>query len=161
MFTLFHEGNLNSGQLGRSQKVWFNWGNGCLNFCQDTNHLTMRELLQCTWGKLLAHILQAKPSGIQFSLLINWILVHTIMVLSKHNNISSFFSFLVPIRSCREFAERCNSKTDGLYTIFLQKPNAAETVKVFCDMTHDGGGWTLLVTSASNKGWTKDNVKSR
>lgn len=83
----------------------------------------------------------------------------------KHSNISFFFSFLffflVPIRSCREFAERCNSKTDGLYTIFLQKPNAAETVKVFCDMTHDGGGWTLLVTSASNKGWTKDNVKSR
>lgn len=116
-------------------------------------------------GKCFARILQAEPSGIQFSQLINWNLVYTIMVLSKHSNISSFFSFLlfflVPIRSCREFAERCNSKTDGLYTIFLQKPNSAETVKVFCDMTHDGGGWTLLVTSASNKGWTKDNVKSR
>ena len=28
-------------------------------------------------------------------------------------------------------------------------------------MTHDNGGWTLLVTSATNKGWTKDSVKSR
>jgi len=28
-------------------------------------------------------------------------------------------------------------------------------------MTHDNGGWTLLLTSASNRGWTKDSVKSR
>ena len=74
--------------------------------------------------------------------------------------ILSFF-FTVPIRSCREFFERCNSKSDGLYTIYLQKPNAAETANVFCDMTHDDGGWTLLVTSASNQGWSKDNVKTR
>nr|XP_058946642.1 uncharacterized protein LOC131774603 [Pocillopora verrucosa] len=67
----------------------------------------------------------------------------------------------IPIRSCREFFERCHSKTDGIYTIYLQKPNSAETANVFCDMTHDNGGWTLLVTSATNKGWTKDSVKSR
>ena len=72
-----------------------------------------------------------------------------------------WFLFSVPIRSCREFFERCNSKSDGLYTIYLQKPNAAETANVFCDMTHDDGGWTLLVTSASNQGWSKDNVKTR
>ena len=28
-------------------------------------------------------------------------------------------------------------------------------------MTHDNGGWTLMITSATNQGWTKDNVKSR
>jgi len=67
----------------------------------------------------------------------------------------------IPIRSCREFLERCHSKTDGLYTIYLQKPNSAETGNVFCDMTHDNGGWTLMITSATNQGWTKDNVKSR
>lgn len=75
----------------------------------------------------------------------------------------TYFSpnFAVPIRSCREFLERCHSKTDGLYTIYLQKPNSAETGNVFCDMTHDNGGWTLMITSATNQGWTKDNVKSR
>ena len=124
----------------------------------------MREQLQCTGENVLRAFCKQNLVVSSF-LIINWNLVYIVMVLSKHSNMSSFFSFLlfflVPIRSCREFAERCNSKTDGLYTIFLQKPNSAETVKVFCDMTHDGGGWTLLVTSASNKGWTKDNVKSR
>ena len=60
-------------------------------------------------------------------------------VVMKVFPILSFF-FTVPIRSCREFFERCNSKSDGLYTIYLQKPNAAETANVFCDMTHDDGG---------------------
>lgn len=72
-----------------------------------------------------------------------------------------FSNLAVPIRSCREFLERCHSKTDGLYTIYLQKPNSAETGNVFCDMTHDNGGWTLMISSATNQGWNKDNVQSR
>jgi len=80
---------------------------------------------------------------------------------TKECNLQPCPSPKIPIRSCREFAERCHSKTDGLYTIYLQKANSAETVNVYCDMTHDNGGWTLLLTSASNRGWTKDSVKSR
>lgn len=30
-------------------------------------------------------------------------------------------------------------------------------VKTICDMTRDGGGWTLLVASYTNK-WTRQNV---
>lgn len=71
MFNYYFIKGVNSAHLGRSQKCLFDGGNGYLNFCQDTNHLTMREQLQCTRGKLLAHILQAKPSGIQFSNLVN------------------------------------------------------------------------------------------
>lgn len=83
----------------------------------------------------------------------------TIKISGEYSHI--FSNFAVPIRSCREFLERCHSKTDGLYTIYLQKPNSAETGNVFCDMTHDNGGWTLMITSASNQGWNKDNVQSR
>jgi hypothetical protein len=36
---------------------------------------------------------------------------------------------------------------DGVYTI--QTSSADPPVKVFCDMTKDGGGWTLLITLAS------------
>ena len=68
---------------------------------------------------------------------------------------------LVPLRSCREFYERCHRRRDGVYTVYLQDAHTAKQLKVFCDMTHDGGGWTLLVTSASNKGWTYQNVKNR
>ena len=71
------------------------------------------------------------------------------------------FDFPVQIRSCREFYERCHSRADGLYTIDVHEPNTAHVTKVYCDMTRDGGGWTLLVTSATNKDWTVDNVKKR
>ena len=43
---------------------------------------------------------------------------------------------------------------DGLYNIsILSNP-------VYCDMSRNGGGWTLLVSSHSNT-WTADNVKDR
>lgn len=47
--------------------------------------------------------------------------------------------------------------TDGVYTI---KP-ADREVQTFCKFSEHGGGWTLVLTSASDSGWTRDNVKSR
>ena len=44
---------------------------------------------------------------------------------------------------------------DGIYMI---RKNAHEYLPVYCDMTSESGGYTLLVTSASS-GWSKNEVK--
>ena len=45
---------------------------------------------------------------------------------------------------------------DGIYTV---TPKPGLTLKVYCDMTRNGGGWTLIVSSHTNQ-WNVDNVKS-
>jgi len=49
------------------------------------------------------------------------------------------------------------SLTDGIYTI---KPGDRK-IQTFCKFDEHGGGWTLVLTSATDNGWTRDNVKSR
>ncbi|XP_031555969.1 uncharacterized protein LOC116292757 [Actinia tenebrosa] len=78
---------------------------------------------------------------------------------SKLDFTVDFWGF--PIRSCREFYERCHKREDGLYNIYINEKVTAREIIVYCDMTHSHGGWTLLVTSATNDGWTADNIKSR
>ncbi|KAJ7394604.1 metalloendopeptidase [Desmophyllum pertusum] len=46
---------------------------------------------------------------------------------------------------------------DGVYTI---NPDGRGPVNTYCDMSRDGGGWTLLVTSHTNT-WTANNVRKR
>ena len=46
---------------------------------------------------------------------------------------------------------------DGVYPI---NPDGKGPVNTYCDMSRDGGGWTLLVTSHTHT-WTADNVKKR
>ncbi|CAB4026763.1 Hypothetical predicted protein, partial [Paramuricea clavata] len=64
----------------------------------------------------------------------------------------------VPVRSCLEYKRRCHANVDGVYTILSE--DGAET-KAYCDMTKDGGGWTLLVTSRSRGGWDGNTVLLR
>ena len=42
--------------------------------------------------------------------------------------------------------------------IYMIRKNSHEYLPVYCDMTSEPGGYTLLVTSASN-GWNKTEVK--
>ncbi|PFX13518.1 Disintegrin and metalloproteinase domain-containing protein 9 [Stylophora pistillata] len=46
---------------------------------------------------------------------------------------------------------------DGVYKIY---PTGSQPIMAYCDMSRDGGGWTLLVTSHTNT-WTTQNLKLR
>jgi hypothetical protein len=45
------------------------------------------------------------------------------------------------------------SLPDGLYWISNPNINGGSPVKIYADMTRNGGGWTLIVANASTNGW--------
>lgn len=51
--------------------------------------------------------------------------------------------------------EQNHDYPDGVYKIY---PTGPQPIMAYCDMSRDGGGWTLLVTSHTN-GWTAENVR--
>ena len=60
--------------------------------------------------------------------------------------------------SCRHLQqiaqERNRYYPDGVYKI---NPTGSQEILAYCDMSLDGGGWTLLVASHTNS-WTAQNV---
>ena len=50
------------------------------------------------------------------------------------------------------------SLPDGLYWITNPNINGGSPVKIYADMTRNGGGWTLIVANASTNGW--DDAKT-
>lgn len=60
--------------------------------------------------------------------------------------------------SCRHLQKIAQEKNryypDGVYKI---NPTGSQEILAFCDMSSDGGGWTLLVASHTNS-WTENNV---
>ena len=81
----------------------------------------------------------------------------------KNNSPSLTFSVLptTEVHSCRHLLSLGNETgvqfPDGVYTI---NPDGKGPVNTYCDMSRDGGGWTLLVTSHTNT-WTAKNVRKR
>lgn len=51
----------------------------------------------------------------------------------------------------------CCLVTDGIYTLTIN----GNEVKTYCDFTANGGGWTLVLTSATRTGWQKATLPER
>jgi len=58
-----------------------------------------------------------------------------------------------PGRSCLDIKQSFPGSVDGLYYII---PDGVNTIQVYCDMTRDGGGWTLFL-----KNWNGAAIAGR
>jgi hypothetical protein len=64
------------------------------------------------------------------------------------NQIWTIYSNQTTYATCKEILDAGKSIGDGIYTI--NPDNSDSSLKVYCDMTNDGGGWTRIVGNVEN-----------
>ena len=70
--------------------------------------------------------------------------------------------YYVEAKSCKvlmmKLVELGKPMVDGVYEITIKD---GSVMKMYCDMTRNGGGWTLIVASAQNDWTSSDMIRAR
>jgi len=63
-------------------------------------------------------------------------------------------------RSCKQVLETGCATNDGIYWINPDGGDTANAFQVYCDMSHDGGGWTLVFRHDTSGGYFANDAEA-